>query len=101
VSFITNFLGYWIERKGNSPSDDGTLRLPPRRVQLLVKKELGQAIKVRESFLLALLAYQGKKDIVFRFIIEYSSFKGFWPLGNNNRPIFLYEDFERWYCGLC
>jgi hypothetical protein len=28
------------------------------------------------------LAYQGK-DIVFRFIIEYSSFKGFWPLGNN------------------
>jgi hypothetical protein len=28
------------------------------------------------------LACQGK-DIVFRFIIEYSSFKGFWPLGNN------------------
>ncbi len=33
------------------------------------------------------LAYQGK-DIVFRFIIEYSSFKGFWPLGNN-RSIFI------------
>ncbi len=28
------------------------------------------------------LAYQGK-DIVFRFIIEYSSLKGFGPLGNN------------------
>jgi hypothetical protein len=31
------------------------------------------------------LAYQGKKDIVFRFIIEYSSLRDFyWPLGNNN-----------------
>jgi hypothetical protein len=28
------------------------------------------------------LAYQGK-DIVFRFIIEYSSLRDFWPLGNN------------------
>jgi hypothetical protein len=27
-------------------------------------------------------------DIVFRFIIEYSSLKGFWPLGNN-RSIFI------------
>ncbi len=26
---------------------------------------------------------------MFRFIIEYSSFKGFWPLGNNNRSIFI------------
>jgi hypothetical protein len=34
-------------------------------------------------------AYQGK-DIVFRFIIEYSSFKGFWPLrSNNNTSIFI------------
>jgi len=31
------------------------------------------------------LAYQGKKDIVFRFIIEYSSLRDFYrPLGNNN-----------------
>jgi hypothetical protein len=36
------------------------------------------------------LAYQGK-DIVFRFIIEYISLKGFWPLGNNNnRSIFTW-----------
>jgi hypothetical protein len=37
------------------------------------------------------LAYQGKKDIVFRFIIEYSSSRDFGPLviiiG-----LFLYED---------
>jgi len=27
---------------------------------------------------------------VFRFILEYSSFNGFWPLGNNNnRSIFI------------
>jgi hypothetical protein len=32
------------------------------------------------------------KDIVFRFIIEYSSrFKGFWPLGIVG--LFLYDDF--------
>jgi hypothetical protein len=31
------------------------------------------------------LAYQGKKDIVFRFIVEYSSLRDFYgPLGNNN-----------------
>jgi hypothetical protein len=36
------------------------------------------------------LAYQGKKDIVFRFIIEYSSLRDFYrPLGNNNRSIFI------------
>jgi hypothetical protein len=35
------------------------------------------------------LAYQDK-DIVFRFIIEYSSLKGFWPLGNSNRSIFIW-----------
>ncbi len=41
------------------------------------------------------LYYQGK-DIVFRFIIEYSSLKGFWPLLGNIIIIiglFLYEDF--------
>jgi hypothetical protein len=27
------------------------------------------------------LAYQGK-DIVFRFILEYSSLRGLWPIGN-------------------
>jgi hypothetical protein len=38
------------------------------------------------------LAYQGK-DVMFRFIIEYSSLRD-WPLlGNNNRSILLYEDF--------
>ncbi len=38
----------------------------------------------------AALAYQGK-DIVFRFIIEYSSLRDFYrPLGNNNnRSIFI------------
>ncbi len=48
------------------------------------------------------LAYQEGKDIVFRFIIEYSSsLKGFWPLGNNNnnnnnRSIYFYmRIFER------
>jgi hypothetical protein len=30
------------------------------------------------------LAYYQGKDIVFRFIIEYSSLRGFWALGNNN-----------------
>jgi hypothetical protein len=34
------------------------------------------------------LAYQGK-DIVLRFIIEYSSLNWFWPLGNN-RSIFIW-----------
>jgi hypothetical protein len=34
------------------------------------------------------LPYQDD-DIVFRFIIEYSSLKGFWPLGNNNRSILI------------
>jgi len=41
------------------------------------------------------LAYQGKKDIVFRFIIEYSSsLKGFWPLVNSSIFIrgFLKDD---------
>jgi hypothetical protein len=35
------------------------------------------------------LAYRGK-DIVFRFIIEYSSLRDFYrPLGNNNRSLFI------------
>jgi hypothetical protein len=46
------------------------------------------------------LAYQ-EKDIVFRFIIEYSSLMDFWPLGNNNRSIFIWRIFKRWYFGLC
>jgi hypothetical protein len=36
------------------------------------------------------LGYQGKKDIVFRFIIEYSSLMDFGPCGIG---LFLYEDF--------
>jgi hypothetical protein len=51
------------------------------------------------------LGYQGKKDIVLRFIIEYSSLRDFdRPLGNNNNKnnknntslffiIYKYEDF--------
>jgi hypothetical protein len=38
------------------------------------------------------LAYQ-EKDIVFRFIIEYSSLMDFWPLGKIIICLFLYEDF--------
>jgi hypothetical protein len=34
------------------------------------------------------VAYEGK-DIVFKFVIEYSRFKRFWPLGNN-RSIFIW-----------
>jgi hypothetical protein len=45
-------------------------------------------------FLFVGLAYEGKHIIVFRFIIEFSSLRDFYrPLGNNNRSIFLYEDF--------
>ncbi len=50
------------------------------------------------------IAYKGK-DIVFRFIIEYSSLiRDFGPLGNNNknRSILIMRIFERWYIfGLC
>jgi hypothetical protein len=41
---------------------------------------------------------KGKHIIVFRFIVEYSSLRDFnRPLGNNNnnRSIFLYEDFGK------
>jgi len=42
------------------------------------------------EYLVIGLAYQGKKDIVFRFIIEYSSLRDFYrPLGHNNRSIFM------------
>jgi hypothetical protein len=46
---------------------------------------------------LDLLALPTKKARIscFRFIIEYSSFKGFWSLGNNNRSIFYMRIFER------
>jgi hypothetical protein len=37
------------------------------------------------------LAYQGKKDIVFRFIVEYSSLRDFGP--QVIMGLFLYEDF--------
>jgi hypothetical protein len=42
-------------------------------------------------------------DIVFRFIVEYSSLRDFCrPLGNNNRSIYFYmRIYERWYFGLC
>jgi hypothetical protein len=37
------------------------------------------------------LAYYQGEDIVFRFIIEYSSLRDFYrPLGNNNRSIFIW-----------
>jgi hypothetical protein len=53
---------------------------------------------------LSALAYQ-VKDIVFRFIIEYSSLRDFYrPLGyNNNTSIFFFimRIFDRWYFGLC
>jgi hypothetical protein len=55
----------------------------------------------------ALSAMAGK-DIVFRFIIEYSSFKVFWPLGNRSISIiwgFLKDDIlacvETWDELLC
>jgi len=41
------------------------------------------------------LALVGKDIIVFRFIIEYISFKGFWPLGNSRSILmqgFLKDD---------
>ncbi len=39
-------------------------------------------------------AYQGKEDIVFRFIIEYSSLRDFYrPLGNNNNRSILIRGF--------
>ncbi len=41
-----------------------------------------------------------RKDIVFRFIIEYSSLIDFGP--QEIKGLFLlYEDFERWYFGFC
>jgi hypothetical protein len=47
----------------------------------------------------------GKDNIVFRFIIEFSSLRDFEPLGkynNNNRSIYFYmRTFERWYILAC
>ncbi len=43
--------------------------------------------KQKERFVVG-LALVGKNIIVFRFIIEYSKLKGFWPL-DNNRSIFI------------
>jgi hypothetical protein len=37
----------------------------------------------------------GKDICVYIFILEYSSFNGFWPLGNNIRSIFYMWIFER------
>jgi hypothetical protein len=45
--------------------------------------------------LLCGLAYQGKKDIVFRFIIEYSSLRNFGPLYNGF--VFIWGFLKRWY----
>jgi hypothetical protein len=47
------------------------------------------------SFKFVGLAYQEGKDIVFRFILEYSSLRDFSPLGKNNRSIFYMRIFER------
>jgi hypothetical protein len=44
------------------------------------------------SFSFVGLAYQGK-DTVFRFILEYSSFRDFGPLVIIIIGLFLYEDF--------
>jgi hypothetical protein len=55
------------------------------------RKESKQYCIVCNTVVLLALPYQGK-DIVFRFIIEYSSLRDFYgPLGNNNntRSIFI------------
>jgi hypothetical protein len=46
------------------------------------------------------LVYKGK-DIVFIFILEYGSFNGFWPLGNNNRSIFIFGFLKDDILGWC
>jgi hypothetical protein len=51
---------------------------PIPQLQIMLYAKLGNLIG---------LSYQGK-DIVFRFIIEYSSLRDFGPLGNN-RSIFI------------
>jgi hypothetical protein len=49
-----------------------------------------EVAKIIEEYFIFGLAYQGK-DIVFRFIIEYSSLRDFYrPLGNNNKSIFIW-----------
>jgi hypothetical protein len=52
-----------------------------------------QRPKAHDLIFAGLAYYQGKKDIVFKFIIEYSSsLRDFYrPLGyNNNRSIFIW-----------
>jgi hypothetical protein len=56
--------------------------------QYQVRKPLWPA-NAMQSLLLALPTPKARKDIVFRFIIEYSSLRDFGPLGNNNRSIFI------------
>jgi hypothetical protein len=56
--------------------------------KLLKEKDVQLMGSGREQFFIG-LAYQ-EKDIVFRFILEYSSLMDFWPLGNNNRSIFIW-----------
>jgi hypothetical protein len=55
--------------------------------------------------ILALPTTKALKDIVFRFIIEYSSsLRDFYrPLlgNNNNRSIFIWAFLKKWYFGLC
>jgi hypothetical protein len=46
-------------------------------------------------FLWPCLQRQGKDICVYIFILEYSSFNGFLPLGNNIRSIFYMWIFER------
>jgi len=72
------------------------LLLPSSIVLLLLLLLVRWSLFSLQSFYFIDLAYE-VKDIVFRFIIEYSSLMNFGPLGdnnnNNNRSIFLYEDF--------
>jgi hypothetical protein len=65
-----------------------------------------QRPKAHDLIFAGLAYYQGKKDIVFRFIIEYSSsLRDFYrPLGNNNnnnRSIFICGFLKHDIFGLC
>jgi hypothetical protein len=60
-------------------------------------RAIGQPLKQKEkeansivcNTVVLLALHHQAKDIVFRFIIEYSSLRDFYgPLGNNNRSIF-------------
>jgi hypothetical protein len=56
--------------------------------------ELQTELALMEGSVFVGLAYRGK-DIVFGFIIEYSSLRDFGPLGNYYRSIFYTRIFER------